>query len=311
MMSRAVTRAGRQAVLLRLARRQLTTLQLVRPAAVLLPSYPAPQQQQARWMSRKGARMGQHLDSLNEQAHRGTRQEAKELRKQKKQQGKKGSMETMETTMADVEEVDFDDDDDDDHDDDDDPQSLLPDPAIVKQKMLKVVDRLETSFQSIRGAEATPEIFDAISVAAYGGESQTPLAGVAQVVIVSPTLAHVTCYDPALGADVRNAIRDSLDLNPQLDDDGLIKVPLPRASMESRQQTVKQLLKQAEAARGRIRNIRRKAMDVIKKGKDGKLDGISKDDAFRVGKEIDAVADEVTKTVTDVAHAKEESVMAV
>jgi ribosome recycling factor len=213
--------------------------------------------------------------------------------------------------MAEVEDIVFDDDDDDDDHDSDDPLSLLPDPDVVKQKMMKIVDRLHTSFQSVRGAEATPELFDVISVAAYGGETQTPLAGVAQVVIVSPTLAHVTCYDPALATDVRNAIRDSLDLNPQLEEDGLVKVPLPRASMESRQATVKQLAKQAEAARGRIRNLRRKAMDVIKKGKDGKLDGISKDDAFRVGKELDAVADEVTKIVTDAAHAKEESVMAV
>lgn len=266
-------------------------------------------------MGRKAARMGQHLDSLDEQAHRGSRQEAKELRKQKKK-GKKGGAEVVTgggNDYDEIEDIDFEDDDDeddnDDEDSDDDPLSLLPDPATVKEKMIKVVDRLERSFKSVRGAEATPELFDTITVTAY--DVPTPLAGVAQVVIVSPTLANVTCFDPALATDVRNAIRDSLDLNPQLEDDGVVKVPLPRASMESRQTTVKALAKQAEAARARIRTVRRKAMDVIKKGKDGKLEGISKDDAFRVGKEIDVVADDVTKMVTDIAHEKEASVMAV
>ena len=88
-------------------------------------------------------------------------------------------------------------------------------------------------------------------------------------------------------------------------------MPLPRPSAETRQRTVKQLGKQAEATRARIRKMRRKAQDKVKLGKDGKMEGISKDDAFRVAKEIDAVVDEVTKLINDAVQEKEESVMAV
>ena len=175
--------------------------------------------------------------------------------------------------------------------------------------MMKVVDRLKESFKAIRGAEPTPELFDSITVDAYGDSA--PLSAVAQVVIVSPTMANVSCFDPALAKDVRNAIRDSLDLNPQLEEDGVVKVPLPRVSMETRQKIVKQLNKQAEATRTRIRNVRRKAMETVKVGKEGKLEGVSKDDAFRAAKEIDAVVDDVTKLINDAVHAKEASVMAV
>jgi len=281
-------------------------------------------QQQQRWMSRKAGKMGQHLDSLNEQAHRGSRQEAKELRKQKKQ-AKKGGTATVATNNSssyddgdEMEDLVFDDDDDDDDatttdsNNNDPTTSILPDPSLLHDKMLKVVTRLETSFRSIRGAEATPALFDAVTVSAYG-DTNTPLASVAQVVLLSPTLATVTCFDPALAPDVRNAIRDALDLNPQLEgeNDGVIKVPLPRASLERRQATVKQCHQQAEAAKARIRKLRRKAMDVVKKGTAGKLDHVSKDDAHRVGTTIDGVADEVTKKITIVAQEKEASVMAV
>lgn len=52
-------------------------------------------------------------------------------------------------------------------------------------------------------------------------------------------------------------------------------------------------------------------MDKIKLGKEGKLEGISKDDAFRVAKELDAVVEDVIKLVNDAVHQKEASIMAV
>ncbi|KAI2503628.1 Ribosome recycling factor [Fragilaria crotonensis] len=271
--------------------------------------------QTRRWFSRKGAKMGQHLDSLREQAHRVSHEEAKEKRNKKKGKKEGGSASTIEDSDDDAfssepelhDHHDVDDDHNDGTDSDDAP--ALPEPRVLKASMIKVVDRLKESFKSIRGAEPTPELFDSIMVDAYGDTA--PLSTVAQVVIVSPTLANVTCFDPAVAKDVSNAIRDSLELNPQLEEDGVVKVPLPRVSMETRQKIVKQLNKQAEASRTRIRNIRRKAMDKIKLGKEGKLEGISKDDAFRVAKELDAVVEDVIKLVNDAVHQKEASIMAV
>lgn len=268
---------------------------------------------QKRWFGSKGAKMGQHLDSLREQATRTRHEEAKEKRLQKK--AKKGQhAATAAAAGGDVTGGDPDDDDHVhmDHDDEEDTSSddaeSLPEPKQVKALMIKVVDRLKESFKAIRGAEPTPELFDSIIVDAYG--ERTPLSGVAQVVIVSPTLANVTCFDPAIAKDVLKAIRDTLELNPQIEEEGVVKVPLPRVSMETRQKLVKQLGKQAEASRTRVRNMRRKALDTVKLGKEGKLEGISKDDAFRVAKEIDAVVEEVTKLINDAVHDKEASIMA-
>ena len=191
----------------------------------------------------------------------------------------------------------------------DDEAPVLPDPAQVKERMNKVVDRLKESFKAIRGSEPTPEIFDPIMVQAYG--ERTPLSAVAQVVIVSPTVATITCFDPQVAPDVRNAVQLALELNPQIEDDGVLRVQMPRPNAETRKKTVKQLGKQAESGRQRIRQIRRSALEVVKKGKEGKLEGISKDDAFRVSKEIDAITEDVTHMLNEEVEKKQESVMAV
>jgi len=75
------------------------------------------------------------------------------------------------------------------------------------------------------------------------------------------------------------------------------------------QALVKQLGTTAENTRQRIRRIRRGAQDVVKKAKDGKLEGISEDDAFRVGKEIDSVTEECIKCLNDIVDKKQASVM--
>jgi ribosome recycling factor len=264
-----------------------------------------------RWFSRKGARMGHHLETLEELAHRESHEQAKERRRAKKLEKHKTLASSLEDDI--LEEVQFDEGDDHfDHGDnnDDEQAPILPDPAEVKERMLKVVNRLVESFKAIRGSEPTPDIFDSIMVDAYG--ERTLLSAVAQVVITSPTMATITCFDPSVAPEVRKAIQIAMEeLNPQMDEDGVLKVQMPRPTAETRQKTVKHLGKQAESGRQRIRGIRRAALELVKKGEKGKLEGISKDDAFRVQKEIDAVADECVELLNQAVHQKQESVMAV
>jgi len=303
--------AARMALLRASARRAPSTL----PALSTAHSNPS------RSFSRKGAKMGHHLETLDELAHREEHEKAKERRKAKKQQKKqlKEAHDEEEEEVATIggteiefsEEIQFDEGDDVFHHTDEDEEQVpeLPHPDNVKKRMFNVVNRLTDSFKAIRGNEPTPEIFDPIMVQAYG--ERTPLNAVAQVVITSPTLVTITCFDPSVAPEVRNAVQLALELSPQLDEDGVILVKLPRPTLESRQKTVKLLGKQAESGRQRIRGIRRAAMDIVKKAKDGKLEGISKDDAFRVSKEIDAVTDQVIHKLNEEVEKKQESVMAV
>ena len=90
---------------------------------------------------------------------------------------------------------------------------------------------------------------------------------------------------------------------------GVVNVPIPPASEETRKEIGKDLGRQAENTRQRIRSIRRKAMDVVKRGKEGKLDGISKDDAFRTEKDVESVTKKVLLRLDDIVARKQRSVI--
>lgn len=276
--------------------------------------------------------MGHDVETLKEMAHRPEREAAQERRKKNKARkaAKKGGGKQQNAAATDtsakavddsIDDNDDDNDDDlyfDDIDDDDDDENVdedgepnLPDPDAVRGKMNAVIERFKDSLKSIRGAEPTADMFDDVMVQAYG--AATPLNAVAQVVITSPTLAQVTCFDPSVAKDVVKAIQLTLELNPQLEEGGAgdIKVPLPRVSMEVREKLSKSVKKRAESCKQRLRGVRRKAMDVVKKGKDGKLSGVSKDDAFASGKDIEAASEAAAEKLKSIMNEKMDSIMAV
>jgi ribosome recycling factor len=49
----------------------------------------------------------------------------------------------------------------------------------------------------------------------------------------------------------------------------------------------------------------------VKKGKDGHVKGISKDDAFRVGNQVDDVTEECIKAVNEIVDKKTASVLSI
>jgi hypothetical protein len=204
-----------------------------------------------RHLGRKAGKMGKHLETLNEMAHREEHKKAKDKKRNKKKRGgnNKGneqsqsqssssmSMGQSSNEIPDIEEDDtetiFDHGGNSNTDDDDDLTPSLPDKNDVKIRMMKVVNAMEESFKKIRGAEPTPELFETVQVKAYG--SMSPLNNVAQVVINTPTMATITCFDPDVAPDVRDAVRDmvGLNFNPRIED-GVVLVPIPRVSAETR-----------------------------------------------------------------------------
>ena len=278
--------------------------------------------QQRRWKQRS-AKIGKHKEVLEEIAHRPEHEAALERRQKKKdrqaaKKSKKGKKDKDEADSDDDEEDEkqtassdeWDDDDvEDDETDDSEDATSLPDPVVVKGKMMAYVTKFQDSLKAMCGTEPSPELLEDIQVDAYG--TMTPLKAVGQVVIVSPTLAQVSCFDPALAKNVQKSIQLALQLNPQLGDDGggVVQVPIPRVSMETRQATAKLLQKRAETCRQRIRNVRRKHMNVVKQAKDGKIPGVSEDDAFSNSKELEKVTQDALKLLQDSVDRKLESIL--
>lgn len=263
--------------------------------------------------------MGHHVQNLDDMAHNDSREEAKHRREEKKKKSKKARLASHKEDNAsgggDVEDATDGGGGGSDEDfgpkEDEFGNPLLPEIGAVRSRMLMVVASLERSFSSIRGGEATPELFDAVRVSAYG--ETVPLSSVGQVVIEDSQRATISCYDPSVASDVRDAVRDmsGMNLSPYIEEggSGVVIVPIPRVSEETRKEIVKELGRQAENGRQRVRKIRRSAMDVVKKGKDGKLEGISKDDAFRLGKDVESVTEEVLSVLNDIVEKKQMSVM--
>jgi ribosome recycling factor len=266
----------------------------------------------------KGSRMGNHITKLDDISHDKVKEEAKIGREKKKEKSKPARLAAKKEDTAPqhqqnvVTKQEIASDDDDDDDDNTNDALLLPTNDTVKSKMLLVITSLERSFSSIRGGgEVTPELFDSVRVLAYG--ELVPISSVGQVIIDDPRRVTISCFDPAIASMVRDAVRDmsTMNLSPYVEEggSGVVIVPIPRVSDETRKEVTKELGRQAENTRQRIRSIRRKAMDIVKRGKEGKLDGISKDDAFRVEKDIESITKEVLLRLDDIVAKKQKSVM--
>ena len=263
---------------------------------------------QVRYFGKRGkkAAMGHHLEKLDELAHR--------LNKGEKKKGKTHNDPPSPPPPPEEEEFAYDDEEEDDDDEDEGEETVptLPSVDKTRKRMQSILNSMENAFRSIRGAEPSPELFENIEVVAYGSTVQ--LNTVAQVIISSPSLAVLACYDPSTTTNVRDAVRDAgLNFNPRIDDpaSGEVQVPIPKVSTETRMTLVKQLHKMTERYKTRVRNVRKKANDKVKKGKDGKLEGISKDDAFRVGKEIDDLTHEISEKISLMLQEKEDAIKGV
>jgi ribosome recycling factor len=174
----------------------------------------------------------------------------------------------------------------------------------TKQRMDGAFEALRKEFGGLRTGRASTSLLDNIQVDAYG--SNMPLNQVGTVGVPEPRLLTVQVWDGGLVKAVEKAIRDSgLGLNPQ-PDGSLVRVPVPELSQERRQELAKVAGKYAETARIAVRNVRRDAMDALKKlQKDGKL---SEDEHKIQNDKVQKLTDETIKKIDDSLSAKEKEI---
>lgn len=177
----------------------------------------------------------------------------------------------------------------------------------IKRRMDGAVENLHSEFLGLRTGRASASLLDPIMVEAYG--SKMPLNQLATVTVPEPRMLSVQVWDHSMGKAVEKAIRDGgLGLNPQ-GEGSTIRVPLPDLNEERRKELTKVAGKYAEACRVAIRNVRRDAMDTLKKlEKDG---SISEDEQKRHETEVQKLTDEATTKVDKMLTDKEKDIMTV
>lgn len=175
------------------------------------------------------------------------------------------------------------------------------------ERMEKTVEALRTDFGGLRAGRAHTGLLDGILVEAYG--SMSPISQLGTVSVPDARTLSISVWDKGLTKNVEKALRESdLGLNP-MSDGQLIRIPIPPLSEERRKELVKIAGKYAEQSKIAIRNIRRDAMDEVKKMKKDSL--ISEDDEKKYNNDIQKWTDDAIKKIDEQLTAKEQDIMQV
>lgn len=173
------------------------------------------------------------------------------------------------------------------------------------KRMDGALEALRKEFAGLRTGRASTGMLDPVMVEVYG--SMMPLNQIGTVSVPEPRLLTVQVWDKGSVKAVEKAIRESgLGLNPQPDGQ-LIRVPIPELNQERRAEITKIAGKYSEGARVAVRNVRRDAMDALKKGeKDNEL---TEDEHKTWSEKVQKMTDEHIKKIDELLVAKEKEVM--
>ena len=168
-------------------------------------------------------------------------------------------------------------------------------------RMEKSLEALKADFAGLRAGRAHASLLDGIMVEAYG--NMTPVSQVGTVSVPDARTLSVSVWDKGLAKSVEKALRESdLGLNP-MSDGQLIRIPIPPLSEERRKELVKISGKYAEQCKVAVRNIRRDAMDDVKKLKKDSL--ISEDEEKKYNNDIQKWTDDAIRKVDEQVTLKE------
>ena len=178
---------------------------------------------------------------------------------------------------------------------------------VFEQKMQKVLDTLEDALDGIRAGRADPAVLSKVMVEYYG--TPTPIQQIASVSSPDPRTLLIQPWDTKAVKDIEKAILSSdIGINPQ-NDGRSIRLIFPQLTEERRKELTKQVKKYGEEAKVSVRNVRRDAVDKMKKQQ--KASEITEDDYKIAEKDIQKLTDDFTKKVDDVIGKKEKELMAV
>lgn len=178
--------------------------------------------------------------------------------------------------------------------------------ADTEDKMRKAVGHLESELVKIRAGKASPNMLDGINADYYG--NPTPINQVANVAALDARTISIQPWEKPMLAIIERAIMQAnIGITPQ-NDGTMIRLFLPPLTEERRKEMVKKSNAEGENGKVTIRNIRRDAIEDIKKLQ---KDGLSEDEARDGENEIQDVTNKYTALVEKTLAAKEIEIMAV
>ena len=172
-------------------------------------------------------------------------------------------------------------------------------------KMQKTIDVVMSDFASVRAGRANAAVLDKITVDYYG--APTPLNQVAAISSPDPRSLMIQPWDSTLLKAIEKAIQTSdLGINPQ-NDGRVIRLTFPQLTEERRKELTKQVRKYGEEGKVAVRNIRRDAMEDIKKKT--KKSELTEDDQKNLEKELQDMTDKRCKEIDELTAKKDKELM--
>jgi ribosome recycling factor len=177
----------------------------------------------------------------------------------------------------------------------------------AEDRMKKAVEVVREEFVKVRTVKATTALLDGIKVDYYG--SIVPLNQVANISTPDVHTISVQPWEKNMLSVVDKAILNAnLGLNP-VNDGNILRVPIPPLNEERRKELVKLIRKFGEDGKIAVRNVRRDAIEHLKKSE--KLEHFSEDERKRGEQESQKLTDKYTKEIDNLLALKEKEIMEV
>lgn len=176
----------------------------------------------------------------------------------------------------------------------------------ARDSMKKAIDHLEAELVKIRAGRATPQMFDGITVDYYG--TPTPINQVGNIAVSDARTLTIQPWEKNMIQPIERAIiAGNLGVTPQ-NDGVVIRIFMPPLTEERRREIVKRVHAEGEHSKVAVRNIRRDAIEHVKKMK---KDGLSEDLASDAEGEIQELTDRHIAQIDKHLASKEKEVMSI
>jgi ribosome recycling factor len=176
----------------------------------------------------------------------------------------------------------------------------------AKSSMEKAISHLEVELQKVRAGKANPVMLENVMVDYYG--SKVPISNTASVNTQDSRTLIIQPWEKGMLTPIEKAIQQAnLGLNPQ-NDGVIIRIMVPPLTEERRKDLTKAAKSLGEDAKVGVRNIRKEAMEQIKKLQ---KDGLPEDEAKGGETQIQQLTDTHVQKIDKHIEQKEKEIMTV
>mmetsp|Transcript_9058 Transcript_9058/g.17002 ORF Transcript_9058/g.17002 Transcript_9058/m.17002 type:complete len:282 (-) Transcript_9058:1644-2489(-) len=189
-------------------------------------------------------------------------------------------------------------------DEDDDTEEVGYDSLKYQAKVDQKLKRLKVDLSKLRTSRPNPNMLDSVQVKVDG--LTHPLMSVAHVTLKGSKMLEVNVFSADDVVNVKKAIESAgLNLNPSVDGT-TVKIPIPKMSKETREQTLKQAHALREGAKSHINSVRQSAMKKLQQLKKSKE--LSEDEFFLMQKASEETFKKYVKNAESMVDKREKEI---